>query len=204
MADFTFHSVAKNYYTDEQYAKIRETRIGIAGAGGLGSNCAINLVRSGFEDFVIVDFDLVELSNLNRQAYTVCHVGRPKVECLSELLRAINPGCTVRLVQKRADEGAIAALFEDCGVIVEAFDKAETKAMLSQAFLGSSKLVVSASGLGGFGNSDRIITRRLRDNYFLIGDGSSAVGDGIKPYAPCVSIAAAKQADVVLSWVIDH
>ena len=96
MADFTFHAVAKNYYTDEQYAKIRETRIGIAGAGGLGSNCAINLVRCGFEDFVIVDFDMVELSNLNRQAYTVCHIGRPKVECLSELMRAINPGCTVR------------------------------------------------------------------------------------------------------------
>ena len=99
-------------------------------------------------------------------------------------------------------KATIAALFEDCRVVVEAFDKAECKAMLSQAFLGSSKLVVSASGLGGFGNSDRIITRRLRDNYFLIGDGGSAVGDGIKPYAPCVNIAAAKQADVVLSWVI--
>jgi sulfur carrier protein ThiS adenylyltransferase len=63
MADFNFYSVAKNYYTDEQYAKIRGVRIGIAGAGGLGSNCAINLVRSGFEDFVIADFDVVEASN---------------------------------------------------------------------------------------------------------------------------------------------
>ncbi len=202
MTDFNFYSVGKNYYTDEQYAKIRGTRIGIAGAGGLGSNCAINLVRCGFEDFVIVDFDLVELSNLNRQAYTVCHIGRPKVECLGELMRAINPGCTVRLVQKRADEGTIAALFENCRVIVEAFDKAECKAMLSQAFMGSSKLVVSVSGIGGFGNSDRIVTKKIRDNYFLIGDETSGVGDGVKPYAPCVNIAAAKQADVVLSWVI--
>lgn len=202
MTDFNFYSVGKNYYTDEQYAKIRGTRIGIAGAGGLGSNCAINLVRCGFEDFVIVDFDLVELSNLNRQAYTVCHIGRPKVECLGELMRAINPGCTVRLVQKRADEGTIAALFENCRVIVEAFDKAECKAMLSQAFMGISKLVVSVSGIGGFGNSDRIVTKKIRDNYFLIGDETSGVGDGVKPYAPCVNIAAAKQADVVLSWVI--
>jgi sulfur carrier protein ThiS adenylyltransferase len=200
--DFTFHAVAKNYYTDEQYAKIRGTRIGIAGAGGLGSNCAINLVRCGFEDFVIADFDVVEVSNLNRQAYSVCHIGRPKVECLSELMRAINPGCFVRPVRERVDEGTIAALFEDCRVVVEAFDKAECKAMLAQAFMGSSKLVVSVSGIGGFGNSDRIVTRKIRDNYFLIGDGVSGVGNSFKPYAPCVNIAAAKQADVVLSWVI--
>jgi sulfur carrier protein ThiS adenylyltransferase len=204
MTDFNFYSVAKNYYDNEQYAKIRGTRIGIAGAGGLGSNCAINLVRSGFEDFVIADFDVVEASNLNRQAYNVCHLGRPKVECLSELMRAINPGCTVRPVRERVDERNIAALFENCRVVVEAFDKAECKAMLSQAFMGSLKLVVSVSGIGGFGNSDRIVTRKIRDNYFLIGDGVSGVGNSIKPYAPCVNIAAAKQADVVLSWVIDH
>jgi thiamine biosynthesis protein ThiF, family 2 len=204
MADFNFNSVAKKYFTDEQYDKIRETRIGIAGAGGLGSNCAINLVRCGFEKFVIADFDVVELSNLNRQAYTVRHIGRPKVECLSELMRAINPECVVRPVRERVDESNIAALFEDCPVVVEAFDKAESKAMLSQAFFGSSKLVVSASGLGGFGNSDRITTRKIRDNYFLIGDGTSGVGNGVKPYAPCVSIAAAKQADIVLSWIIDQ
>jgi sulfur carrier protein ThiS adenylyltransferase len=202
MSDFNFNSVAKKYFTDEQYARIRAACIGIAGAGGLGSNCAINLVRCGFDNFVIVDFDSVESSNLNRQAYTFCHIGRPKVECLSELMIAINPGCSIRAIQKRIDENNISKTFEDCRVVVEAFDKAESKAMLSQAFLGSSKLVVSASGLGGFGNSDRITTRKIRDNYYLIGDGTSGVGDDIKPFSPCVCIAAAKQADVVLSWVL--
>lgn len=202
MPDFNFYSVAKNYYSDEQYAKILGTRIGIAGAGGLGSNCAINLVRCGFENFVMVDFDTVEVSNLNRQVYAVCHIGRPKIECLAELMLEINPGTSIRAIQKRIDENNIAGFFEDCDVVVEAFDKAESKAMLSQAFMGSSKLVVSASGLGGFGNSDRIITRKIRDNFYLIGDGKSGVGDVIRPFAPRVSIAAAKQADVVLSWVI--
>ena len=49
--EFNFESVAKNYYTDEQYEKIVKTRIGIAGAGGLGSNCAMQLVRCGFSGF---------------------------------------------------------------------------------------------------------------------------------------------------------
>lgn len=202
--EFNFESVAKNYYTDEQYKKIVKTRIGIAGAGGLGSNCAMQLVRCGFVDFTIVDFDVVEPSNLNRQAYFFRHIGRPKVECLAELMLAVNPRCRVCALQKRIEENNIAGVFEECLVVIEAFDKAECKAMLAQAFAGSTKLVVSASGLGGVGDSDGIVTRKIGENYFLIGDGVSAVGGSVKPFSPRVNVAAAKQADVVLSWTLTH
>ena len=64
-------------------------RIGIAGAGGLGSNVAVNLVRTGVKKLKIVDFDVVDESNLNRQFYFMDQVGRPKVEALRENLLRI-------------------------------------------------------------------------------------------------------------------
>jgi sulfur carrier protein ThiS adenylyltransferase len=202
MPVFSFGAVCSRYFSKEQYAAIRTATIGIAGAGGLGSNCAINLVRSGFEKFIIADFDVVELSNLNRQAYLPEHIGRPKVDCLKDQMLKINPDCSVEKHQRRVDAANAPGIFGSSDVVVEAFDTAECKAMLVNLFLDSQKLVVSASGLAGFGNSDRILTRKIRENFFCIGDGVSGVGKDIKPLAPCVSIAAAKQADVVLEWVL--
>jgi sulfur carrier protein ThiS adenylyltransferase len=202
MLDFSFSTVAASYYTERQYAAIRLTTIGIAGAGGLGSNCATYLVRSGFEKFVIADFDVVEISNLNRQAYVPADIGKPKVLCLKESLTRINPRLYIEAHQVILNPGNAAEIFESCDVVVEAFDKPENKAWFVNLFIASAKLVVSASGLAGYGNSDRIVTRRVRDNFYLIGDGTSGVEADRKPLAPCVNIAAAKQADAVLTWVL--
>jgi sulfur carrier protein ThiS adenylyltransferase len=204
MSGFSFGDVCREYYSLAQYAAVKGTTIGIAGLGGLGSNCAINLVRCGFEKFVIADFDVVEPSNLNRQAYLPGHIGLPKVDCLQELLKQINPGSSVEKHKIRLDATNARRIFGPCDVVVEAFDTAECKAMLVNLFLDSQKLVVSASGVAGFGDSNRIITRKVRDNFYIIGDGSSDTGLGVKPYAPCVAVAAAKQADVVLEWVLSR
>jgi sulfur carrier protein ThiS adenylyltransferase len=202
MPDFSFASVAAQYYTEKQYAAIRKTTIGIAGAGGLGSNCAVCLVRSGFEKFVIADFDIVEASNLNRQAYGHGDIGKPKVTCLEESLRRINPGISVEARQVKLDTENAVTIYGPCDVVIEAFDKAENKAWFVNLFLPTARLVVSASGIAGHGNSDRIATRRVRENFFLIGDGVSGVDSDRRPLSPCVTIAAAKQADAVLSWVL--
>lgn len=199
---FCFESVSAQFFASEQLEKIKNTRVGIAGAGGLGSNCALFLARSGFEKFVIADFDNVEPSNLNRQVYFPSHIGRPKVECLREILLSLNPQIAAESHTVRVDESNCSRIFGECEVVVEAFDRAEAKAMVVSSFLNSPRLLVSASGLGGYGDSDRIVTRRVRDNFYLIGDLESGVGDDRKPHAPCVTIAAAKQADVVLSWVL--
>ena len=78
-------------------------KIGIAGAGGLGSNVALNLVRSGIDAFRIVDFDCVEASNLNRQFYFRDQIGRPKVEALRENLQRIRPEVEVDAIVAVAD-----------------------------------------------------------------------------------------------------
>lgn len=201
---FNFSDVSTFYYTSAQLTRIQSTQVGIAGAGGLGSNCVLALVRSGFQNFVIADFDKVSLSNLNRQQYFPDDIGKYKVECLEKLIRRINPTAKCLIYTDRITKENVRSLFLDCQCIVEAFDNAESKAMLAEEYIASDKLLVSVSGIGGYGKTDRIITRKVRDNFYLIGDGISEVGENKKPFAPCVMVAAAKQADVVLEWCLDQ
>jgi len=203
-SSFAFSQVSSNYYSQAQYEKIKSVRIGIAGAGGLGSNCTLALVRCGFEKFVIADFDTVTLSNLNRQQYIADDIDQPKVSCLLRTMKTINPSIDCKIYQERVTCSNVHQMFTDCKCVVEAFDNAESKAMFVGEMVCENKLIVSASGLGGYGSSDRIVTRKVHDNFYLIGDGVSEVDNTIKPYAPCVIIAAAKQADVVLQWVLER
>jgi len=186
----------------ENLKKIQQVTVGIAGAGGLGSNCAVNLVRSGFVNFVIVDFDVIEYSNLNRQFYFYNQVGRPKVEALQSNLLAINPNLQIDIRQQRIEEHNIATIFEHCDIIVEAFDQARYKKMLVEYFIHSEKFIVSASGIAGWSNGDDLKTHKIRDNFYLVGDLCSEACANLPPCAPRVSIAAAKQANIILSYIL--
>ncbi len=202
MDTFSFSEVSGNFYSERQLTLISNTRIGIAGAGGLGSNCAHILVRCGFEKLRIADFDMVSLSNLNRQLYYPHHLGKIKVECLANTLRQINPQLQIETFPVKIDSTNIHPIFDCCDVIVEAFDNPMYKAMLMEEYWGTDKLIVAVSGIGGFGEADRVVTRKIRENTFVIGDSRSEVNEQVKPYAPSVMIAAAKQADVILNWVL--
>ncbi len=190
------------YFKEEELRKIRGVCVGIAGAGGLGSNCAVNLVRCGFSDFVVVDYDCVESSNLNRQFFFEDQVGKAKVEALKENLERINAEVRVEAVNLKIDRETIGDLFETCDVVVEAFDEAVFKKMIVETYMNSGKLLVAASGLGGWGNSDDIRTKKVRENFYIVGDFVSEVNEDCPPVAPSVTIAAAKQADVVLSYIL--
>ena len=183
------------------YPKLGSTTIGIAGAGGLGSNCAINLVRSGFKKLKIVDFDKVEISNLNRQFYFLDQVGKPKVEALKANLLKINPDLEIKTVNEKIEKNNVIKLFENCDIVVEGFDEAENKKMLVEKLLPTGKLIVAASGLCGYGRCDNIKVHRLKENLIIIGDLKTST-DCMAPISPRVNIAAAKQADVVLEYVL--
>ena len=132
------------YLDETRLQRIRQTKVGIAGAGGLGSNCAQLLVRSGFIDFVLVDFDVVECSNLNRQFFFQDQIGQPKVQGLADNLRQINPDVSVRMVQARITPESVDTIFADCGVVIEAMDTPECKQMLAAAYSRSGKLLVGS------------------------------------------------------------
>lgn len=188
----------------EKLAKIQKVKVGIAGAGGLGSNCAQYLVRCGFKKFRLVDFDVVENSNLNRQFFFATQVGRRKVEVLKENLLLINPDLEIEALPERIEQGAVMNLFSDCDAVVEALDRVEYKKMLVEAIMNTGKLLVAASGLAGWGRSDGIKIHRVKENFYLVGDLVSEVGPDCPALAPGVNVAAAKQADIVLSYYLEH
>lgn len=199
MAD-TFRRDLIEKFGDTKFAKIEKTKIGIAGAGGLGSHCAACLVRVGFKHFTIADFDDVDPSNLGRQFYFADQIGMKKVEALRANLLRINPHLELQMLPVKLEPANIPEIFRDCEIVVECLDRAEAKSTLVSQLLPSGKLIVSASGLGGYGSSDDVKVHKLKPNLVLVGDLASDI-EGSPAFSPRVSMVAAKQADVVLEFV---
>ncbi|HZK86257.1 MAG TPA: sulfur carrier protein ThiS adenylyltransferase ThiF [Desulfosporosinus sp.] len=188
----------------EQLAKLQETRVGIAGLGGLGSNVAWHLVRSGFSHLVLADFDRVEASNLNRQVYFPDQLGRLKTEALAENLLRINPDLNLELYSVLVTPSNLQTIFGQCPVWVEGFDETVAKQMLVEEGLTSGKKVIGASGLAGWGDTDIIHTKHWGSGLSVVGDFCTVVTQERPPLSPRVGVAAAKQANLVLAWVLDE
>ncbi len=134
-------------------------RIGFAGVGGIGSNVAWMLVRSGMLDLVLADFDRVEQGNLNRQFYFASQIGQYKVDALAFNLKAINPQARIRTLMVRLDAANCAGTFSGCDLVVEGLDRQDEKKMLLESLQHGQK-VVSACGIAG-GALDSIRVRRI-------------------------------------------
>lgn len=192
-----------NAYLNDRERRILETAVvGIAGAGGLGSNCAMHLVRAGVRRLVIADYDVVSESNLNRQFFFRDQIGRKKVDALAENLRRIEPNLELDLRDVRLAPDNIDWIFSNCSVVVEAFDTAEAKSMLLKTMLPLGKPIVAASGLAGWGRSLAIRQHRIGKSLVLIGDMSSDIRTGLAPVSPRVGIAAAMEANAVVSLLL--
>ena len=194
----------RDHFTADQIRWLGAVCVGIAGAGGLGSNTAAHLVRSGIRRLVVADFDHVAPSNLNRQFFFIDQVGMKKVRALDANLRRINPDIELMAWDGRLDSGNVREVFQGCDLIVEALDHARDKRMMADTFMADPRLLVCASGIGGWGRSDRIRTRCVRDTFYLIGDERSEVSAAMPPTAAIVGIAAAKQADVVVETILNE
>ena len=198
-----FEKEIYNYLGKSNYKKIQSYKVGIAGAGGLGSNCAFNLVRSGFKRLLLVDYDNIEYSNLNRQFYFYNQVGASKVKLLKENLLRINPDLEIETINKKVSKDNIEMIFRDCQVVIEAFDNLASKKMIVEEYLNSTKLLVAASGLAAWGKSDQIIIKKVKNNSYIVGDFISEVSETAPAFSPRVNIVAAKQADIVLNYVLE-
>lgn len=188
------------------HERVRSACIGIAGVGGLGSFIALALARTGVGRLILVDHDVVEPSNLNRQQYFVDQIGQPKVDALSDTISRVNPHVAVSAHRARVAPSNVAKLFEGVTVMVEAFDDAREKAMLAESFRLAYPDVplVAASGLAGFGPSNEITTARRGKNLFLVGDELSAAEPGQGLMAPRVGVAAHHQANAVLRLLLNE
>lgn len=182
-------------------ARLGRARVGIAGAGGLGSNVAALLTRCGLKHFIVVDGDTVAPSNLNRQFFWPEDVGRPKVLALRDRLLELEPGLDFEARQEWLTADTVCGLFAGCDLVVEAVDEAGLKARLTQALLEGGFFVVAASGIGGCGLAP-LAVKRLGANLICVGDFATAVTENTPPLAPRVMQAAALQADVVLARLL--
>jgi sulfur carrier protein ThiS adenylyltransferase len=180
-------------------------RVGIAGAGGLGSNCAVALARSGVGTLVIVDFDVIEEANLNRQYYFADQIGINKTIALKENISRINPGTIVITHKKNVDRGNITQIFAGCDIIVEAFDSSSMKEMLIETIqLEMPGIpVVVGSGMAGWGKTNDLRYRKIDDTLYVCGDESTEVSDILPPLAPRVAIVANMQANVVIELLMN-
>lgn len=183
---------------------LRAAVVGIAGLGGLGSNIAVHLARLGIGTLILADFDRVDITNLNRQHYTIQDLGRPKTEALIDQLRKINPYLTYIPHLVRVTPENAARLFSGCTVVCEAFDRADQKAMLIEALLFALPDIplVAGSGMAGYGSANAIQTRRSIGRLYICGDETSDLADGLPLMAPRVAVCAAQQATMVLRLIL--
>lgn len=188
------------YLSAARLRKIRSFSIGIAGAGGLGSNIAMCLIRSGFNNFTLADKDAIEPSNLNRQYFFIDEIGRPKAEALKRRMLAVNPDAHITARRTVLTAGNINVCFSDRAVIFEAFDGAENKKMLVEAFAGSAAIVISGSGMAGLTNDTPLTIKKIHDRLFIVGDHVTRAGPRTPPFAPRVVACAALMASVALEF----
>lgn len=189
------------YLSNSELEIIGTKRVGIAGCGGLGSNTAQNLVRLGFKKFLLVDFDIIENTNLNRQFFFYDQLGLVKCEALKCNLLRINPDLDITAIRLKITKENIKEIFNNCDIIVEGFDKVQFKTLLIEE-LSPIKQCVTATGLGNYWNVDGIVTKKINKNLTIVGDFTSDVDSGISPLSPGVTIGAAKEAAAVLEFTL--
>lgn len=190
----------------ELQRKFAEASVAVCGLGGLGSNIAISLARAGVGHLHLIDFDRVDISNLNRQQYFADQIGSFKTEALTANLKMIAPYCDVTADCVRLDEDNMPELLKNEGIICEAFDKADQKAMLVNYVLENmpEKYLVAASGMAGIAPANLITTKRITKRFYLCGDGVSDVEDGMGLVAARVMICAAHQAHTVIRIIAEE
>lgn len=186
------------------HEKVKGATVAVAGLGGLGSTCAVSLARIGVGKLILVDYDVVEPSNLNRQQYFIRHIGMKKTDALQELLQEINPFIEVETVHAYLDADNMIPLLGDADLVVEAFDNPAAKATLLATWRKAfpKKPIVTGSGMAGSYSSNTVKTREILPGAYMVGDGEQEARQGCGLMAPRVGVAANHQANMVLRLIL--
>ena len=192
-------------HSPEKQSLLSSAHVAVAGLGGLGSNIAVMLARSGVGQLLLVDYDVVDVTNLNRQMYYIQHIGKPKAQALPEILYQINPysnyqSCSVKVTERNVHE-----LFSQYPIVCEAFDAPDQKAMLVREVLTQcpNTTVVSGNGMAGYGDINEIQTSRKMRHLYVCGDQHTDVGEGIGLMDPRVAACAAHEANKVIQLIME-
>jgi sulfur carrier protein ThiS adenylyltransferase len=184
-------------------AQLQKYTVGIAGCGGTGSNVAVALTRAGIGELILVDGDLVELSNLNRQYFFQSDVGKSKAYALAAHLKNINPDIRLDIHNQMIESSQVAQLFSKANLLIEAFDIAQSKKFLLNAWCRAfpNRPVVSGNGLSGVGKTAECVIRQMGQIWFC-GDGTSNMMEGL--CAPRVALVANMQANLAIELLLEE
>ena len=193
-------------FPQDMKEKLQNARVAVAGLGGLGSNIAVMLARSGVGHLFLVDFDVVDVTNLNRQMYMIPQLGKPKTEAILEILHDINPYLDVKTKNIKVTSDMVPELFGAYPIVCEAFDNADQKAMLISALLEKcpKTIVVSGNGMAGYGNYNAIVTEKVLGRLYICGDKVTEATTGMGLMAPRVAICAGHEANKVIELILQN
>lgn len=191
-------------HTPNVHEKLKKAKVAISGLGGLGSTVALALGRIGVGYLKIIDFDVVEPSNLNRQQYFIKHIGMKKCDALKDILFEINPFIEIHSIDICVNKNNIRDLFKDMDIVIEAFDGAENKAMIVREVLLQTRKpkIISASGMAGYYSNNLIMSKKVNSRLYMCGDfkNEAKVNEGLM--APRVGIAACHEANMALRLIL--
>jgi adenylyltransferase/sulfurtransferase len=126
--------------------KMLEARVLLLGAGGLGSPAAYYLAAAGIGNLGIVDFDQVDLSNLQRQIiHSTERIGMLKTESAKKTIQALNPDVNVTLYNEKMDSSNIMRLIEDYDYVVDGSDNFPTRYLVNDACVMKNKTLIHGS-----------------------------------------------------------
>ena len=195
-----WNEVLSKRHTEQIQKRFASATVAICGLGGLGSNIAVALARAGVGNLILIDYDVVDISNLHRQQYKTAQIDMNKTDALRDNLLEIAPYITTVIHSVRITENNAEKLLEKADVICEAFDDSECKAMLVNLVLEKlpDKFLIAASGMAGMGSANTIKTRRVSEKFYICGDETSDVKLQGSLVSSRVMVCAAHQAHTVL------
>ncbi len=135
---------------EENYFKLKNSNILIIGLGGVGGYALETLVRSGVENFTIVDFDTIDITNLNRQIISLnSNIGKSKTDEWKKRISSINNNVKVKIINKKIDAENIDILFsENYDYIIDACDTMIVKKLLIKKCYEKGTNLITVCGMG--------------------------------------------------------
>src|SRR5437660_11151840 len=133
IARYSRHLIMPEVALDGQ-KRLKASRVLLIGAGGLGSPLGLYLAAAGIGRIGLVDFDVVDFSNLQRQVlHGTPDVGRPKLQSARDRLQAINPGVQIDLFETRLTSANALPIFEPYDIVIDGTDNFPTRYLVNDA-----------------------------------------------------------------------
>lgn len=187
---------------EEGQKKLTQAKVLVCGAGGLGSTVLANLASLGIGTIGIVDNDVLELSNFNRQyIHKFANIGKVKVESAKKWITEFNPEITVNTYETRLDEENYKDIVKDYDLIMDCFDSFKSKFLLNKIAVQTGKTLIHGGVTEFFGQVTTIVPHKTAClNCILTDDNAYLVKGVLSPAVTTIaSIEAMEAVKVILN-----